>query len=204
MKRVQKIFILSGIISVAALGVGVYFMFWGPDAVQISGRSLSELWESGEIAPFIIVPLVLIITAVSMIPFLRIIFPAEIKDGVTTQARVLKVWDTGVTVNDNPQVGLLLEYSPVGSGPIQVESKTLVSRLNSGLVQAGATAEIKYDPQKPQRLQVLSLNVESPGTESAPAADTVARMEQLNTLREKGLISEEEYRRKREDILRSL
>jgi hypothetical protein len=134
-----------------------------------------------------------------MLPFLRIIFPREIKNGVTAQAKVLKVWDTGVSINDNPQVGLLLEVSPPGGNSFQVEAKTMVSRLNAALVQPGITAEVKYDPEKPQRIQILSLNIQ--GTAPSNAA---GRMEELNDLYDKGLITKEEYQQKREEILKAL
>ncbi len=199
MKSIQKVFLLSGIIAVAAFGLVVYLMFWGPDRIDLAGKSVPQLLEEGDIVAIIVVPIALIITGVAMLPFLRIIFPDEIKNGVTAQATVLKVWDTGVSINDNPQVGLQLEVSPAGANPFQAETKTVVSRLNVSLVQPGVTAEVRYDPQKPTRLKVLTLNVESPA-----ATGAAARMEELNNLRDKRLITEEEYRQKREEILKAL
>ncbi len=199
MKSLQKVFILSGVIALMGLGVAVYLMFWGPEKVDVAGKSLSELVESGDVVPLIAIPIALIICVVVMIPFFRTIFPAQIKNGVTAPARVLKVWDTGVSINDNPQVGLLLEVTPPGGALFQVEGKTLVSRLTAALVQPGITAEVKYDPQKPRRLQILSLDVQGIATGS-----TEARLEELNNLREKGLITAEEYQKKREDILKAL
>lgn len=117
----------------------------------------------------------------------------------TLQAKVLKVWDTGVSINDNPQVGLLLEISLVGGIPYQVEAKTVVSRLNASLVQPGITAEVMVDPQKPQRMQILALDIDQ-----QPNEDAVTRMEELNALRDKNLITESEYQRKREEILKHL
>jgi hypothetical protein len=93
----------------------------------------------------------------------------------------------------------LLEISPAGDNPFQVETKTIVSRLNVALVQPGIAAKVKYGPQKPRRLQVLALHVQ----DAAPT-DAATWLEQLNELRDKGLIGEEEYRRKREDILGTL
>ena len=141
----------------------------------------------------------LVIMTVAMVPFFRTIFPGEIKNAVTTQAKVIKVWDTGVSINDNPQVGLLLEFAPPGGSPIQVQSKTIVSRLNAALVQPGVTAEIKYDPAKPTRLQVIKIHAESNAAE-----DTSARLEELEELRQKNLITELEYKQKREEIIKSL
>ena len=199
MKSVRTIFILSGIGVIVSLGAVAYFMFMGPERLEFSGKSLPEMFQDGTLLGLLVIPVVLIIIGVSMRPFLRIIFPVEIKNGVTTQAKVIKVWDTGVSINDNPQVGLLLEIFPPGGNSFQVEAKSVVSRLNAALVQPGITAEVKYDPEKPQRLQVLSLNIQDVASSNA-----AARMEELNELYEKGLITKEEYQQKREEILNSL
>jgi hypothetical protein len=199
MKSVRTIFILSGIGVIISLGVAAYFMFMGPDSLDFSGKSLPEMLQDGTLLGLLVIPVVLIIIGVSMRPFLRIIFPGEIKNGVTAQAKVLKVWDTGVSINDNPQVGLLLEVSPPGGNSFQAEAKTVVSRLNAALVQPGVTAEVKYDPEKPQRLQLLTLNIQS-----ATSSNATARMEELNELYDKGLITKEEYQQKREEILKAL
>ncbi len=199
MKSVRGIFILSSVIAVASVGAAFFLMLAGPDAIPIQGKSLPELLQNEDTLPLFIIPAVLIISAISILPFLRIIFPGEIKNGITAQAKVLKVWDTGVSINDNPQVGLLLEVYPLGGSPYQVESKTLVSRLNVALVQPGVTAEVVYDPEKPQRLKVETLHIKA-----AAAVDPSDRMEELNDMRDKHLITEDEYRQKREEILKLL
>jgi hypothetical protein len=199
MSRMQKIFLISLLISLVGIGFAVFLMFWGPEKIDLAGRSISQLWEDKDLLPIIIVPVMLIIMAVVMVPFFRTIFPGEIKNAVTTQAKVIKVWDTGVSINDNPQVGLLLEFAPPGGNPIQVEGKTIVARLSAALVQPGVTADIKYDPTKPSRLQVVKIHAES-----STAEDTSSRLEELEELLQKNLITELEYRQKREDILKSL
>ena len=199
MKRLRSVFLMSAGIGVLSLGVVVYLMFWGPDHIELSGRTLPELLK-GEALPAIAVVLVtLIISGAVMVPFLRTIFPAEIKNAVSAQAKVLKVWDTGVSINDNPQVGMLLEVTPAMGAAFQAEAKTVVSRLNAALVQPGVTVEVKYDPLKPQRLRVETIHV---GGETRPSA--AARMQELEELRDKRLISEAEYQRKREEILKAL
>ena len=199
MNRLQKIFLISSLIALLGLAISVYLMFWGPDRIDLAGRSIPQLWEDGDFLPIIIVPVMLIIMGIAMVPFFRTIFPAEIKNAVRTQAKVIKVWDTGVSINDNPQVGLLLEFAPPGGNPIQVEGKTIVSRLNAALVQPGVTADIKYDPTKPTRLQVIQIHAES-----SSAEDTSSRLQELEELRQKNLITELEYRQKREEIIKSL
>lgn len=200
MKKLQITLIISGVSVIAGLGFAVYLMFWGPDRIDLAGKSLPEILGNEDVlVPLIVIPVSLIITGVAILPFLRIVFPAEIKNGVTAPAKVLKVWDTGVSINDNPQVGLLLEVSPATGASFQVEAKTMVSRLNVALVQPGTTAEVKYDPLKHERLQVETLHVGG-----ALGMDASNRMEELNELRDKRLITEDEYRQKREAILKEL
>jgi hypothetical protein len=198
-KSMRLSLILGGILALGSFAVVVFLMLWGPDHVDLAGRSLGELVKSEDTAPLIIVPIVLLITGVSLVPFLRIAFPDKIENGTTAPARVLKVWDTGVSINDNPQVGLLLEIMPPGGSTFQAEAKTIVSRLSVALVQAGTRAEVRYDPQNPKRMRVLSIDMDEAGSGGA-----VGRMEQLDLLREKRLITQEEYRRKREEILKEI
>ena len=77
-------------------------------------------------------------------------------DAILAQATILNMWDTGVTLNDNPQVGLLLEVHPAGAQPFQVQTKSLVSRLKIPMVQIGNVVPVKYDPRDPSKV-VLAL-----------------------------------------------
>jgi len=199
LKIARYAILLSVIGVVVTIGYLVYQMLWGPDRVQISGKNFSQLIKSEELMTIVIILVSVIISGVVIRPFLRILFPGEIKNGITAQAKVLKVWDTGVTVNENPQVGLLLEVLPKTGESFQAETRTIVSRLNVAQVEPGITAEVRYDPLKPGRLQLQTLHIKT-GSQTKAAA----RMEELQELREKGLITEEEYRQKREEILKAL
>jgi hypothetical protein len=89
--------------------------------------------------------------------------------------------------------------TPPTGGAFQIESKTLVPRMDSYFVRPGIAAVVRYDPEHPQRNQVLELKLAKPG-----AASPASRMEELEQLREKRLISEAEYQDKRRQILDSL
>ncbi len=199
MKSIRIALIISAVGVLIGLGVVVYLLFLGPDHIELSGTSLEGLMESGFLPALIVILITLGISGVVMLPFIRSAFPAQIKNGVTAQARVLKVWDTGVSINDNPQVGLLVEVPLPGKFPIQAEVKTVVSRLRAALVRPGVMAEVKYDPQNPKRLQLLSLELD----DSFPS-DAEARLEELARLHEKGLITDDEYVQKREEIVKAL
>jgi hypothetical protein len=186
-------------ILLVSCGAAVYFLFWSPERLELEGKSLQELLEGGELGTIAVIAVSLLITAAVMLSTLRTMFPPDIKNGIIAQAKVLKVWDTGTTINDDPQIGLLLEVTPASDVPFQAETKTLVSRLTVALVQPGVPVEVKYDPQNPKRLRVEAIHTEAPAPSGA-----AARMEELNELRDKGLITADEYREKREEILRAL
>ena len=68
------------------------------------------------------------------------------KRGVPASAKILEVHDTGVTVNNSPRVKLLLEVnSPLG-GTYLVETKQIISRLQTSLFQPGAVLQVLVDP----------------------------------------------------------
>jgi hypothetical protein len=104
----------------------------------------------------IIVVAVILIMAVSLIPMifiLRKVFgnlsqtKALLATGEPGQAKILQLWDTGVTMNDNPQVGLLLEVQTPNRPPYQVQTQCFVSRLKIPQVQVGNTVPVKIDRQ---------------------------------------------------------
>jgi hypothetical protein len=77
------------------------------------------------------------------------------RHGAPAQAKILKIWDTGVTVNDNPQVGMQLVVYAAGRLPFQAETKSIVSRLQIPLVQVGSLVEVKYDRQDVSKVTLV-------------------------------------------------
>jgi len=67
-------------------------------------------------------------------------------DGVPASATVLKLSDTGTTINNDPVVRLLLEVQPPGGPSFQAEAERLISRLQIPQIQPGAVLQVKYDP----------------------------------------------------------
>ncbi len=199
MRPLRIILISSVLIAMVGVGLAGYFMLFGPDHIEFGGKSLTELIQGGELLGVIATIAVLIVTVFMMLPVFRIVFPGEIKNGVTASATVLKVWDTGMSINDNPQVGLLLEVDSPEGRQLRIETKKIVSRLNAALVQPGVVAQIRYDPKNLKRVQVISIETTRPEGNSA-----TARLEELERMRDKGLISHDEYEKKREEILKAL
>jgi hypothetical protein len=93
-------------------------------------------------------------------PILRGMAEAEALEasGETAEATVLKLWDTGLTVNEvNPQVGLLLEVRPANRPAYQVKTKMLISRLQVSEFQPGAVLTVKIDPNNQKRVTVVAV-----------------------------------------------
>ena len=193
MKRSRLIIIFALAITLVAGIVPLVFILGDP------GNGLGEGFNSERLVPFIIVPIVLVIVVLSMRPLIRQAFPPTIKNGITAEAEVLDVRDTGTTINDDPLVALQLEVRPSMAAAFQVEYKTLVSRLEVSQYRPGCKAVVMYDPANPKRMVLKSIDLSV-----AHAVDTEDRLAALNQLREKGLITAEEYQRKREEIIKAL
>jgi len=73
-------------------------------------------------------------------------------NGLSASGRVLKIWETGVRVNDNPVVGFLLEIHAEGLEPYEAETKALISILWIPQIQPGAVLPVKYDPEEPSKI----------------------------------------------------
>ncbi|HXH41443.1 MAG TPA: hypothetical protein VNN08_22640 [Thermoanaerobaculia bacterium] len=72
--------------------------------------------------------------------------------GRPARARVLQIWDTGMSLNENPIVGLRLEVHADGIEPFRAETKAVIGRLDIPRIQPGAELYVKYDPQDHTRV----------------------------------------------------
>jgi Short C-terminal domain len=73
--------------------------------------------------------------------------------GVSAQATITRVEDTGVYVNGNPRVELTLQVQPEGlAAPIEATKKISASRLSLPMV--GTQLWVKYDPDDPSRVEI--------------------------------------------------
>jgi hypothetical protein len=69
------------------------------------------------------------------------------KTGLPGKALIKEVRDTGVTINNSPQVKLLLEIKNSLGQKYTTKIRTLVSRLQPQLYQAGMTIPVLIDPK---------------------------------------------------------
>lgn len=69
------------------------------------------------------------------------------KTGLPGKARILEVRDTGITINNNPQVKLLLEVKNGFGQKYTTHCRVLVSRINPGIYAPGMEVPVKIDPK---------------------------------------------------------
>lgn len=197
----KKVWLFFGLVFLISVLVSLYVMFFAPGHIEVTHKNFKELMDSGDLVMIVAIVVSLTIVAVVMINLYRTLNPAEVKNGILTSAEVVEVWDTGTTLNENPQVKLLLKIRKIGGTYYQAEVKTIVSRLNAAQVRPGCKAEVKYDPEKPGRIQLMRLDL---APADRPLDETAARLENLAILHEKGLITEEEYKARRQEILKEV
>jgi hypothetical protein len=194
MRRGRLVILFTLVITLVAGIIPLFFIMGREGSTPVSGEFDIEKW-----VPVILVPLVLVIVIAAMRPLFRAFFPPNIRDGITAEAEVLEVRDTGTTINDDPQIALLLEVRPSMGAVFQSELKTLVSRLEVANYRPGCKAVVLYDPTNPKRMVLQSIE---PATSVPGSAED--RLTELNRLRDRGLVTVAEYERKREEIIKLL
>jgi len=76
------------------------------------------------------------------------------KTGLPGTARIIEVKDTGVTINNNPQVKLILEVKNNFGQKYNTECRVLVSRINPGAYLPGMEIPVKIDPKNEMNVVV--------------------------------------------------
>lgn len=72
--------------------------------------------------------------------------------GIAAIATVIDIWDTGMTLNDDPVVGFNLSVQPPDGEPYAAQTKGLVSRLHIPRIQPGAVLPVAIDPADRSRV----------------------------------------------------
>ncbi len=135
-------------------------------------------------------------------------------NGVPGSARVLGVTDTGATLNDHPVCEVQLEVTVPGQGPYTTTISQAIPRMQAPMLQPGTTLTVKVDPadrdtvvldwqaQGEQAMALSGQAMQGGGAGAAGGAqDPVARLERLQALKDKGLLSEAEFEAQKQRIL---
>lgn len=76
------------------------------------------------------------------------------KTGISATATILEVRDTGVTINNSPQVKLIVEVKNSFGQKYQATVRTLVSRLNPVAYRPGMEIPVKVDPKNEKNVVI--------------------------------------------------
>jgi hypothetical protein len=98
-----------------------------------------------------------------------------VKTGVSAPAVIIGLEDTGVTMNESPQVKLTLQVTPTDRPPFQAVAKTFVGRLQVGMITPGASVNVRYDPNDISKVAIESLG--APAANSGNVAAIQAAMQ---------------------------
>ncbi len=149
---------------------------------------LSNVWPQGfdpfggMSALFIIIPIVIaVIVIFFVLRMTRGLSAGSVKNGITAQGTILRTWDTGTTINDNPVVGFALNVTPSTEPAFQVEMKQIVSRVQIGAFLPGATVQVMYDPNDHKKVKIQSV-LGMPGMASMPGAAPAGNAQQVEQM----------------------
>jgi 3D (Asp-Asp-Asp) domain-containing protein len=108
-------------------------------------------------------------------------FRAIMQNGQAAQAMILNMWDTGVSINDNPRTGMTIEVRPANGAPFQDEVKQVISRLQTSQYQPGQMLEVKYDPANSKKVVISAIIAGSAGmggmAQQAPSPAATAQLQ---------------------------
>ena len=146
------------VVGLILLAVGVF-----------AGGARSEIWPIG----IFFVPFGAIFFFVGRrVGNIRGLRPRLLKTGLPTRALVKRIWETGMTVNNDPVLGFEVEVvDPKGVAPYLASVQQIIPRILVGGVLPGSVLGIETDPEDPEQIAIdWSIAPESPGFEKGGEA----------------------------------
>ncbi len=109
--------------------------------------------------PWYVFPMMVIGIAVPLVMVFRLMRGSMersriLSSGIPAQATISRIWETGVQVNNQPQVGFALQVWPPNGAPYMTEVKMVVSALVIPRIQPGAVVAVKIDPADPRKVAI--------------------------------------------------
>jgi len=82
--------------------------------------------------------------------------PELMKNGISAQAQILRVWDTGVRIGGdmNIRVGMELEVRPPTGDPYRAETAAVIPLVNMASFQPGVVVPVKVSPTDPGKVHL--------------------------------------------------
>lgn len=106
-----------------------------------------------------------------------------LQTGTDATATIVRTWDTGTRINDNPRVGMLLQVQPSAGPSFQAEVKKTVSLIQLPMFQPGAQLQVKYDPAQPSHVAIVSvISGGAMGGATAPSVMNAQQAQQMLAL----------------------
>jgi hypothetical protein len=128
-----------------------------------------------------------IMTGIFLLPFGLIFFsvgrrvgkwmgasPDVLEHGVEGTATVTRMWETGVTVNEQPVLGYELEVDVAGEAPFTAETQQLTPRMLTGAVLPGSRVGVRWDRASGDLAIDFSQAPEPPTSAAAPQVEDLA------------------------------
>jgi len=106
---------------------------------------------------FLVIPLAVSFGILSWIMVKRKRIAELVATGKQGTAVVLEISDTGVTINDDPRIKLLLEIHIPNYQPYQARKTVTLPLIYLPQVQTGATINILADPEQPNNEKRIGL-----------------------------------------------
>jgi type II secretory pathway pseudopilin PulG len=125
--------------------------------------SISSLTSMAVILPIVITVVVLGIMAVVFVPFiLRLTRNASqnqklLNGGMDAEAIIMQIAETGVRINEQPQVRIILEVHPANAPVFQSQATTVISYFQASQFQPGAHVQVKYDPSDMSKVAIAAV-----------------------------------------------
>jgi PDZ domain-containing protein len=100
------------------------------------------------------------------------------KNGVPGTAEILKMWDTGWTVNENPVIGMKVRVQSADRPEFEATiKKTPISRLATSQFQPGNVVPVRFDPRDLTQIAVdFAAPVQTESSSGNPYRDRFVRM----------------------------
>jgi hypothetical protein len=111
---------------------------------------------------------------------------------------VVSVDDTGVTINDNPRVRITVRAEPPGESPFTIVKTATVSRVR--IPRPGDRCVVVYDPANREESNGITFD-SVPGMDLDDDEDPLEKIEKLAQLRDRGIITAEDFDAQKKRLL---
>jgi hypothetical protein len=107
-----------------------------------------------------------------------------LKEGTPVKGEILEISDTGVTLNDSPQIKLKIRVIPTVGSPYETTMKTFVSRINPNVYMPGQTVDLKVSKKDKMKIVIVPAGYKSSNSVSQDSTYVKELEEKLKAAQE--------------------